>query len=155
MIDAYSNDDTLVWLPCLVQPIFIQPSPLWLYPFLDSNYIGSIDGLIVHLITPCIVLGWVGFPFLRFLYLLLSLIFMRLTLPLFIDLMKSGLPKIPWGSLLSSSQIVRYWITNGSLTKSVLLWGLLQVFLPKACMQWSLCRWSIAQLFEATAELGL
>ena len=31
------------------------------------------------------------------------------------------------------------------------LWGLLKVFLPKACMQWSLCRWSLAQSFEATA----
>ena len=36
-----------------------------------------------------------------------------------------------------------------------LLWGLLKVFLPKACTQRSLCRWSIAQSFEATAELGL
>ena len=33
----------------------------------------------------------------------------------------------------------------------LLLWGLLKVFLPKACMQWSLCRQSIAQSFEATA----
>ena len=36
-----------------------------------------------------------------------------------------------------------------------MVWGLLKVFLPKACMQWSLCRRSIAQSFEATAELGL
>ena len=35
------------------------------------------------------------------------------------------------------------------------VWGLLKVFLPKACAQRSLCRWSIAQSFEATAELGL
>ena len=35
------------------------------------------------------------------------------------------------------------------------MWGLLKVFLPKACVQRSLCRWSIAQSFEATAELGL
>ena len=33
----------------------------------------------------------------------------------------------------------------------VALWGLLKVFLPKACAQWSLCRWSLAQLFKATA----
>ena len=31
------------------------------------------------------------------------------------------------------------------------LWGLLKVFLPKACAQRSLCRWSLAQSFEATA----
>ena len=36
-----------------------------------------------------------------------------------------------------------------------MLWGLLKVFLPKACTQCSLCRQSLAQLFEATAELGL
>ena len=35
------------------------------------------------------------------------------------------------------------------------MWGLLKVFLPKACPQWSLCRQSLAQLFEATAELDL
>ena len=35
------------------------------------------------------------------------------------------------------------------------VWGLLKVFLPKACMQRFLCRWSIVQSFEATAELGL
>ena len=34
--------------------------------------------------------------------------------------------------------------------KNLLVWGLLKVFLPKACLQQS-----IAQLFEATAELGL
>ena len=28
---------------------------------------------------------------------------------------------------------------------------MLKVFLPKACTQWSLCRWSLAQSFEATA----
>ena len=32
-----------------------------------------------------------------------------------------------------------------------LVWGLLKVFLPKACMQQSLCRWSLAQSFKATA----
>ena len=31
------------------------------------------------------------------------------------------------------------------------MWGLLKVFLPKACAQRSLCRWSLAQSFEATA----
>ena len=31
------------------------------------------------------------------------------------------------------------------------MWGLLKVFLPKACVQQSLCRWSLAQSFEATA----
>ena len=31
------------------------------------------------------------------------------------------------------------------------VWGLLKVFLPKACVQRSLCRWSIAQSFKATA----
>ena len=38
---------------------------------------------------------------------------------------------------------------------SVVVWGLLKVFLPKACTQWSLCRQSIAQSFKAIAELGL
>ena len=37
----------------------------------------------------------------------------------------------------------------------ITVWGLLKVFLPEACAQRSLCRWSIAQSFEATAELGL
>ena len=31
------------------------------------------------------------------------------------------------------------------------VWGLLKVFLPKACVQLSLCRWSLAQSFKATA----
>ena len=31
------------------------------------------------------------------------------------------------------------------------VWGLLKVFLPKACVQPSLCRWSLAQSFKATA----
>ena len=34
----------------------------------------------------------------------------------------------------------------------ILLLGLLKVFLPKACMQRSLCRWSLAQSFKATAN---
>ena len=32
-----------------------------------------------------------------------------------------------------------------------LVWGLLKVFLPKACVQQSLCRRSLGQSFEATA----
>ena len=40
----------------------------------------------------------------------------------------------------------KYWMGNQ------VVWSLLKVFLPKACVQWSLCRWSLAQLFEATAN---
>ena len=47
------------------------------------------------------------------------------------------------------------WIWTRQSVWIWMLWGLLKVFLPKACAQWSLCRWSIAQSFEATAELGL
>ena len=40
---------------------------------------------------------------------------------------------------------------RSKLDLSEVLWGLLKVFLPKACTQRSLCRRSLAQLFKATA----
>ena len=50
------------------------------------------------------------------------------------------------------SQLKKMGENIADLTHTAMLWGLLKVFLPKACMQRSLCRWSIAQLFEANSD---
>ena len=56
-------------------------------------------------------------------------------------------------SEVSPAFLLSQWRTfsSSSIPSFHSVWGLLKVFLPKACMQWSLCRRSIAQLFEATA----
>ena len=48
--------------------------------------------------------------------------------------------------------LVAVWIVGSLRASCGVLWGLLKVFLPKACMQRSLCRWSVAQLFKVAAN---
>ena len=47
--------------------------------------------------------------------------------------------------------LAHYMPDISAYTTPLSVWGLLKVFLPKACAQQSLCRWSIAQSFKATA----
>ena len=65
----------------------------------------------------------------------------------------AGLISVEPPSLSQGGVTVELVITDGWVVGAI--WGLLKVFLPKACVQRSLSRWSLAQLFEATAELGL
>ena len=103
---------------------------LFLFPFISPAFISL---LFPFLLPPCL------FSFSIISYIAVSILF----------------PVAGLLMSLSSSYIVSHWDKEihpflfGSPPQ--VLWGLLKVFLPKACAQRSLCRQSLAQSFEATA----